>query len=123
MRALVIVLSKLLIVAAVVGLLRSSARFQSMSRELDERAFAALRRIMNATEECGYPRELVPILMLLTALTFMLSMLLTARHSRNQMGTHRRGAERSKFFCLGLRGGRLRNILKSEHNTLDPFTQ
>jgi len=48
-----------------------------MSRELDEHAFAALQRIMNATEECGYPRELVPILMLLTALSFMLSLYVT----------------------------------------------
>jgi len=48
-----------------------------MSRELDEHAFAALKRIMNATEECGYPRELIPILMLLTALSFMLSMYFT----------------------------------------------
>jgi hypothetical protein len=48
-----------------------------MSRELDERAFAALKRIMHASEEHGYPSELVPILMLLTALVFMLSMSFT----------------------------------------------
>jgi hypothetical protein len=53
-----------------------------MSRELDELAFAALKRIMNATEECGYPRELIPILMLLTALSFMLSMYVTAPGAR-----------------------------------------
>ena len=73
-----ILLAKLLITVSLVGLLRTSARFQSMSRELDELAFAALKRIMNATEESGYPRELVPILMLLTALSFMLSMYVTA---------------------------------------------
>ena len=73
-----IFLAKLLITISIVGILRTSARFQSMSRELDEHAFAALKRIMNATEECGYPRELIPILMLLTALSFMLSMYVTA---------------------------------------------
>ena len=72
-----ILLAKLLITISLVGILRTSTRFQSMSRELDEHAFAALKRIMNATEECGYPRELIPILMLLTALSFMLSMYFT----------------------------------------------
>jgi hypothetical protein len=74
----VIFIAKLLITISIVGILRTSARFQSMSRELDEHAFAALKRIMNATEECGYPRELIPILMLLTALSFMLSIYVTA---------------------------------------------
>lgn len=78
----VIVLSKLLIIVAVVGILRTSAWFQSMSRELDERAFAALKRIMNATEEYGYPRELIPLLMLLTALSFMLSIYVTTAYVR-----------------------------------------
>ena len=77
-----IVLAKLLITVALVGLLRTSARFRSMSRELDEHAFAALKRIMNATEEYGYPRELIPLLMLLTALSFMLSMYVTAPGAR-----------------------------------------
>ena len=72
-----ILLAKLLITISLVGILRTSTRFQSMSRELDEHAFAALKKIMNATEECGYPRELIPILMLLTALSFMLSMYVT----------------------------------------------
>lgn len=73
-----IFLAKLLMTVSLVGILRTSARFQSMSRELDEHAFAALKRIMNATEECGYPRELIPLLILLTALSFMLSMYVTA---------------------------------------------
>ena len=77
-----IVLAKILIAISLVGLLRTSTRFRSMSRELDELAFAALKRIMNATEECGYPRELIPILMLLTALSFMLSMYVTAPGAR-----------------------------------------
>ena len=53
-----------------------------MSRELDELAFAALKRIMNTTEEYGYPRELIPLLILLTALSFMLSMYVTAPGGR-----------------------------------------
>ena len=69
--------SKLLIITAVVGLIRTVPRFQSMSRELDEQALAALKRIMHASEEHGYPGEIVPILMLLTALVFMLSMSVT----------------------------------------------
>ena len=73
MLVFVIIFSKLLIVTALVGLIRTSGRFQSMSRELDEKAFAALKRIMHASEEQGYPAGLIPILMLLTALIFMLS--------------------------------------------------
>ena len=79
---LVLVLSKILIIVASVGLMRSSPKIQSMSREMDERAFAALRRIIRATEESGYPPQLIPLLMLLTALTFMLSMYLTGAYVR-----------------------------------------
>jgi hypothetical protein len=82
MLAVILLLAKLLITISVVGLLRTSRRFQSMSRELDELAYAALKRIMNATEESGYPRELIPILMLLTALSFMLSIYVTAPGAR-----------------------------------------
>jgi hypothetical protein len=53
-----------------------------MSRELDEQAFAALRRIMRVTEECGYPAPLIPLLILLTALSFMLSMYITGLYVR-----------------------------------------
>jgi hypothetical protein len=53
-----------------------------MSRELDDQALAALKRIMNASEEYGYPRELIPVLMLLTALSFMLSMFVTTAGAR-----------------------------------------
>jgi len=74
----VLILSKILIVVSLVGLLRCSAKFRSMSRELDENAYTALRRIMHATEECGYPPQIVPLLMLLTALCFVLSMFVTA---------------------------------------------
>ena len=48
---------------------------------------------------------------------------ITARQSRNQRGTHRRDAERGKVFCLGLRGGGFGNLLQTEHNALDSFTQ
>ena len=72
-----LILTKLLIIVAAVGLLRSSPAIQNMSRDLDEQAFAALRRIMRATEECGYPAPLIPLLILLTALSFMLSMYFT----------------------------------------------
>jgi hypothetical protein len=78
----VLTLAKILMVISLVGILRTSGRFQSMSRELDEKAFAALNRIMNATEECGYPRSLIPVLMLLTALTFMLSIYVTTPGAR-----------------------------------------
>jgi hypothetical protein len=76
------VVAKLMIVAAVVGLLRCSSHFRSMSRDLDDQAFSALKRIMNAAEECGYPPQLIPLLMLLTALSFMLSLYVTAAYGR-----------------------------------------
>ena len=53
-----------------------------MSSELDQQAFSALKRIMNATEDSGYPPQLVPLLMLLTALSFMLSMYFTTAYGR-----------------------------------------
>ena len=73
-----LILSKLMIVASVVGLLRCSSTFRERSREFDEQAFAALKRIMRTTEECGYPPQLIPLLIILTAISFMLSMALTA---------------------------------------------
>jgi len=79
---LVLILSKLLIGISLLGLLRCSEKFQGMSRELDEQAFTALRRIMRATEDCGYPRHLVPLLILLTALSFMLSTYFTTAAGR-----------------------------------------
>ena len=72
-----LVLSKLLIVVAIVGLLRCSASFRSMSRQLDEQAFAALRRMMSVTEDCGYPPQLIPLLILLIAISFMASVYVT----------------------------------------------
>ena len=39
-------------------------------------------RIMRATEDCGYPPNLIPLLMLLTALSFMLSIYVTAGYVR-----------------------------------------
>ena len=72
-----LVLSKILIVVAIVGLLRCSASFRSMSRQLDEQAFAALRRMMSVTEDCGYPPQLIPLLILLIAISFMASVYVT----------------------------------------------
>ena len=66
-----LILSKILIVIAIVGLLRCSASFRLMSRQLDEQAFAALRRLMTVTEDCGYPPQLIPLLILLIAISFM----------------------------------------------------
>ncbi len=72
-----LLLTKALIVVCVVGMLRSSSWFQSMSRELDESAISALKRIMNVAEESGFPPESIPLLILLTALMFMASMAVT----------------------------------------------
>jgi hypothetical protein len=66
-----IVLLKLLIIVAVVGLLRSSETFKEMSRDLDEAALVSLKRMMRATEESGYPPETILLLMGLTAIAFM----------------------------------------------------
>jgi len=79
---LVIILCQLLIAVSVAGLLRCSTKFRSMSRELDEQAFAALRTIMHATEVRGYPPQVIPLLMLLTALCFMLSEYFTTAGGR-----------------------------------------
>jgi len=74
---LVLILSKILIVVSVVGLLRCSAYFRRMSRDLDEHMYTALKRIMRATEDCGYPPQLVPLLLLLITLSFILSAYVT----------------------------------------------
>jgi len=79
---LVIILCQLIIAISVAGLLRCSPKFRSISRELDEQAFAALRSIMHATEERGYPPQVIPLLMLLTALCFMLSEYVTTAGGR-----------------------------------------
>ena len=75
-------LSKLLIVISLTGLVRCSSTFRTKSREFDERAFAALRRMMRVTEDSGYPPQIVPILILLTALSFMLSLYFTTAAGR-----------------------------------------
>jgi hypothetical protein len=74
--------SKILIVFLVVGMLWSSPRYQRMSRDLDKSAFAALKRIMYMAEESGYPAEVVPFLLVLTALMYTLSGYLTAAYVR-----------------------------------------
>ncbi len=72
-----LILSKILIVVSVIGLLRCSEQFRRMSRETDEQALIALKRMMRVTEDCGYPRHLIPVLILLTALSFALSAYVT----------------------------------------------
>ena len=72
-----LILSKILIAVALVGLLRCSKKFRYMSRELDDQALTAIKKIMHVTEEHGYPPHLIPLLMLLTALSFMMSAYVT----------------------------------------------
>ena len=68
------VLLKLLIVMAVVSVLRSSERFRTMSRELDQAALDSLQKIMRASEESGYPSELITLMIALSAIMFMAMM-------------------------------------------------
>jgi hypothetical protein len=78
----VLILSKILIVISLTGLLRCSARFRQVGSELDEQVFAVLRRAMRATEDQGYPPQLLPLLILLTALSFLLSAYVTTPGGR-----------------------------------------
>ena len=68
------VLLKLLIVMAVVSILRSSQKFRTMSRELDQAALDSLQKIMRASEESGFPAELVPIMIAISTVMFMAMM-------------------------------------------------
>jgi len=43
-----------------------------MSRELDEQVISLFHRLMDTTEESGFPRHVIPLLMLLTAVSFLL---------------------------------------------------
>lgn len=72
---------KLVIAASLLGMLRSSERFREMSREVDESVILALKRFMLAAEESGFPPEIVPLLMILTVVTFMF-MVVTAAGGR-----------------------------------------
>jgi hypothetical protein len=74
----VLILSKIFVAVSLVGLLRCSEKFRRMSRELDEQVISSFKRIMYATEECACPPHLIPLLLLLTVLSFMLSTCLTA---------------------------------------------
>jgi hypothetical protein len=78
----VLILCKILIAISSVGLVRCSSTFRTKSREFDEQALAALKRIMHATEESGYPPQLIPLLILLIALSFMLSAYVTTAGGR-----------------------------------------
>jgi hypothetical protein len=65
------ILFRLIIGICLVGMLRSSERFREMSRDIDESVLIALKRFMHVAEESGFPREIVPLLLMLTVLTFM----------------------------------------------------
>jgi len=65
------ILLKLVIGISLLGLLRSSERFREMSREMDESVLLAVKRFMDVAEESGFPGAVVPVLLMLTVLTFM----------------------------------------------------
>ncbi|HEX4998591.1 MAG TPA: hypothetical protein VFY29_10200 [Terriglobia bacterium] len=64
-------LLKIAIVVLVVGLLETSERYRSMRRSVDEFALLALKRAARAAEDHGYPPEFIPMLLLLTLLSWM----------------------------------------------------
>ena len=72
-----IILLKVFIVVAVVGLLRSLAWFKNMSRELDEFAYGSIKKLMRASEESGYPPAAGPLFVVLMALFLTLMLPLT----------------------------------------------
>jgi hypothetical protein len=74
--------AKIAIIVLVVGLLWSSPRYRTMSRNLDQAAIAALKRMMCAAEESGYPSSLIPFLLVMTALMYALSSYLTTLYVR-----------------------------------------
>ena len=69
-----IIFSKLLFVISIVGLIRCSESFRTASREFDERAFAAMKRMLHATEDSGYSAQTGPILILVLTFCFMMAM-------------------------------------------------
>lgn len=77
-----LIVAKMLIVVSVVGLLRCSATFRRMSRDLDEQVLAHLKRITHASEEGEYPPQLIPLLILLSAACFMFSAYVTTLAAR-----------------------------------------
>lgn len=69
-----VVLLKLLIVIAVVGLLRSSETFRRKSREFDEAALVSLERMVRATEESGFAPETIPLFIALLTIVVIAMM-------------------------------------------------
>ena len=65
------ILLRLVIGVCLFGLLRSSERFRAISREVDDMVLLAVKRFMHVAEESGFPGEVIPILLMLTVLTFM----------------------------------------------------
>jgi hypothetical protein len=78
----VLLLYKILLILSVIGILRCSDRFTRMSREFDDEVVTSVRRIMRATEDHGYPPHLIPLLILLTAFSFLLSAYVTGAVGR-----------------------------------------
>jgi hypothetical protein len=69
--------AKIFLVAAIVGLLHSLPRFRKMSRALDEETLLVMKRAIRATEAYGYPPEVLLMLLLLAALTWVAVVRLT----------------------------------------------
>jgi len=72
----VILLSKILIIVSALGLLRCSEKFRTSSREFDELAIAALKRLAHVAEDQGYPAQMGPFAVIVMTLCFMYSLYL-----------------------------------------------
>jgi hypothetical protein len=75
-------LVKFMFIAAVIGALHTVPQFRKMSRELDQSALNSLKKMMDSAEESGFPPEIVPLLIGLTALSFAVSGVLTTAFGR-----------------------------------------
>lgn len=73
MTEIMLIILKLTMIAAILGILRSSTHLRQMSQEVDETAWILLKRMMRATEESGYPPETLPLLIGVTALALTLA--------------------------------------------------
>jgi hypothetical protein len=77
-----LLLMKILLIASAVGTLWASPHYRAMSRRLDEAALGSIRQMMWAAEESGFPPILVPLLIGLTALSFVISAVATEAFGR-----------------------------------------
>ena len=76
------ILLKILFISSAVATLWTSTRFRNMSRELDQSALNSIKRMMAAAEESGFPPLIVPLLIGLTALSFVISAAVTGAVGR-----------------------------------------